>query len=64
VLHRRGCCGRRSTRRRDQAICSGRGWTRPINMTHELVQLAVKIDWNFIDSEIAPLYSEQGSGPV
>jgi hypothetical protein len=33
-------------------------------MTHELVQLAVKIDWNFIDSEIAPLYSEQGSGPV
>ena len=31
-----------------------------INMKHELVQHAGKIDWNFIDSEIAPLCSEQG----
>ena len=31
-----------------------------INMKHELVQLAEKIDWAWIDSEIAPLYSENG----
>jgi len=31
-----------------------------INLKHELVQLAGKIDWGFIDREIAPLYSERG----
>src|SRR5580704_8987939 len=31
-----------------------------INMKHELVQLAGKIDWTWIDREIAPLYSEKG----
>jgi len=31
-----------------------------INMKHELVQLADKIDWAWIDGEIAPLYSDQG----
>jgi IS5 family transposase len=31
-----------------------------INMRHELVQLAGKIDWGWIDGEIAPLYSDQG----
>jgi transposase, IS5 family len=31
-----------------------------INMKHELVQLAGKIDWDWIDREIAPLYSENG----
>jgi transposase, IS5 family len=31
-----------------------------INMRHELVQLAGKIDWSWIDDEIAPLYSENG----
>jgi transposase, IS5 family len=31
-----------------------------INMKHELVQLAGKIDWEFIDREIAPLYSDKG----
>ena len=31
-----------------------------INMKHELVQLAAKIDWAWIDGEIAPLYSENG----
>ena len=31
-----------------------------INMRHELVQLAEKIDWDFLDGEIAPLYSEKG----
>jgi IS5 family transposase len=30
-----------------------------INTKHELVQLAGKIDWEWIDGEIAPLYSEQ-----
>jgi IS5 family transposase len=31
-----------------------------INLKHELVQLGGKIDWDFIDREIAPLYSEKG----
>jgi IS5 family transposase len=31
-----------------------------INLKHELVQLAGKIDWSWIDHEIAPLYSENG----
>jgi len=31
-----------------------------INMKHELAQLAGKIDWTWIDSEIAPLYSDKG----
>jgi IS5 family transposase len=31
-----------------------------INMKHELVQLGDKIDWDWIDNEIAPLYSDRG----
>ena len=31
-----------------------------INLKHELVLLAGKIDWDWIDREIAPLYSENG----
>jgi IS5 family transposase len=31
-----------------------------INLKHELAQLAGQIDWDFIDSEIAPLYSDKG----
>ena len=31
-----------------------------VNMRHELVQLASKIDWDWIDDEIAPLYSDKG----
>jgi transposase, IS5 family len=31
-----------------------------INIKHELVQLAGKIDWEFIDGEVAPLYSDKG----
>jgi transposase, IS5 family len=31
-----------------------------INMRNELVQLASKIDWDWIDHEIAPLYSDKG----
>ena len=31
-----------------------------INLKHELVRLAGKIDWDWIDGEIAPLYSENG----
>ena len=31
-----------------------------INMRHELVRLAGKIDWDWIDHEIAPLYSDKG----
>jgi IS5 family transposase len=33
---------------------------RIINLKHELVQLAGKIDWDWIDGEIAPLYSDKG----
>ena len=31
-----------------------------INLRHELVQLAGRIDWAWIDGEIAPLYSDKG----
>jgi IS5 family transposase len=31
-----------------------------INMKHELVRLAGQIDWEWIDGEIAPLYSDTG----
>ena len=31
-----------------------------INMKHELVQLAGAIDWDWLDAEIAPLFSEHG----
>src|SRR3954447_10953160 len=31
-----------------------------INMKHELVQLAGKLDWEWLDREIAPLYSDKG----
>jgi IS5 family transposase len=31
-----------------------------INLKHELAQLAGAIDWDWIDGEIAPLYSERG----
>ena len=31
-----------------------------INMKHELVQLAGTIDWEWLDGEIAPLYSDKG----
>jgi hypothetical protein len=29
-------------------------------LKHELAQLAAKVDWGFIDGEIAPLYSDKG----
>ena len=32
-----------------------------INMKHELVQLAGKLDWTWIDGEVASLYSDQGA---
>ncbi len=31
-----------------------------INMKHELVRLAGQIDWDWIDNELAPLFSEHG----
>jgi IS5 family transposase len=31
-----------------------------INMKHELVQLAGKLDWEWLDREIVPLYSDKG----
>ena len=31
-----------------------------INMRHELVQLAERLDWDWLDCEIAPLYSDKG----
>ena len=35
-----------------------------INRRHELVQLAGKIDWAWIEGEIAPLFAEQGRPAV
>jgi transposase, IS5 family len=31
-----------------------------IDMKHELVQLAGRLDWDWLDAEIAPLYSDKG----
>jgi IS5 family transposase len=31
-----------------------------INLKHALAQLAEKVDWDWIDGEIAPLYSAKG----
>jgi hypothetical protein len=31
-----------------------------INMKHELVALAGKIDWDWLDREVAPLYGDKG----
>lgn len=31
-----------------------------INMKHELAQLASAIDWEWLDAEIAPLFSDKG----
>jgi IS5 family transposase len=45
-------------RRQDQVIFPGR-LDQIINMKHELVQLAGHIDWDFLDGEVAPLYSEE-----
>ena len=41
-------------------MCSGPGSTIIIIMKHELMQLAGKMDWTWIDGEIAPLYSDKG----
>ncbi len=35
-----------------------------INMKHELVQLAGKVDWDWIDCEIAPLYNDKGRSEI
>jgi hypothetical protein len=58
--YRRERCGRRSTRRQDRVIFLRVRLDQIINMRHELVQLAGKIDWDFIDGEIAPLYCDSG----
>jgi IS5 family transposase len=31
-----------------------------IDMKHELVKLAGRLDWDWLDGEIAPLYSDKG----
>jgi IS5 family transposase len=31
-----------------------------VNMRHELVQLAERIDWDWLDAEIASLYAKSG----
>src|SRR6201990_903961 len=35
-----------------------------INLKHELVQLAARIDWDWIDREVAPLYSDNGRAGI
>ena len=47
-------------RRRDRSDLFRARLDQIINMKHELVQLAGKIDWEWIDGEIAPLYSDKG----
>src|SRR5246127_1611367 len=47
-------------RRRMRAICSRARLDQIINLKHELVQLAGKLDWEWLDGGIAPLYSDKG----
>jgi IS5 family transposase len=60
-------CYRRGRSARSRAGCRTRAWPwfrarleQIINLRHELAQLAGQIDWDFIDGEIAPLYSDKG----
>jgi transposase, IS5 family len=57
--HRRERCGRSNTTTGSGDLFRAR-LEQIINMKHELVQLAGKLDWAWIDGEIAPLYSDQG----
>jgi IS5 family transposase len=52
-------CDRESRRRGEGDLFRAR-LEQIINRGHELVQLASKIDWDWIDGEIAPLYSNKG----
>jgi hypothetical protein len=60
--HRRGRCGRRSTRRREKrgSISVPARLDQIIHMKRELVQLAGKLDWDWLDGAIAPLYGDKG----
>ena len=42
-----------------RTICSGRDWGQIINMKHELVQLARKIDWDWMRRGRAALQRER-----
>jgi hypothetical protein len=60
-------CYRRGRSARSRAGCRTGAWPwfrarleQIINLRHELAQLAGQIDWDFIDGEIAPLYSDKG----
>ena len=58
--HRRGRCDQRSRRRRGEGDLFRARLEQIIDLKHELVQLAGTIDWDWIDREIAPLYSDKG----
>jgi hypothetical protein len=60
-------CYRRGRSARSRAGCRTGAWPwfrarleQIINLRHELARLAGQIDWDFIDGEIAPLYSDKG----
>ena len=48
---------KRETSKSDRSVP---GLDQIINLKHELVQLGARIDWAWIDAEIAPLYSDKG----
>jgi len=52
---------RRKTMQRDLAHLFRARLDQIINLRHELAQLAGQADWDFLDGEIAPLYSDKGS---
>lgn len=59
MVHRRGRCGQEAQDDGIERSVPGQAG-QIINLKHELVLLAGKIDWDWIDGEIAPLYSENG----
>jgi len=57
-LHRRGDEAEEPRAMGEQALFRAR-LDQIIHMKHDLVQLADKLDWDRVDSEIAPFYSDK-----
>jgi IS5 family transposase len=58
--HLRARCGQSGTKTTGANDLFRARLDQIINLKHELAQLAAKVDWGFIDGEIAPLYSDKG----
>jgi IS5 family transposase len=60
VLHRRGNDAAKKHATTGESDLFRARLDQIINMKHELAQLAGKLDWNWLDNQIARLFSDQG----